>query len=325
MASAAPAATPPSTDDLEAEVASVFSLSDFMPEADTPPATEAPAAPAAQPPATPEGADGLAPPAPSEPPATPAPAPREPSEAAPLPPLGTPEAAPATPAAPAAPTDEQLRRQSLEAQVEALRLENERLRTSGSTATPPATPSTDKQPEEVRYGLTIPDEVTNAIFGEDANVAKAGMTHLINSLASHIHKTVLAHITSNLAAVAQEQEQRKAETQASAAVASAQQEYFGAFPKHNDPLILPIVQAQSAALATQFPNLPWGPDFMNALGARVEAAIAQLRGGVEAPATPAAPVVVPPKKPAAMMPGTPREGIPAFEADTDVIADTFSF
>lgn len=340
-----PLPTPPAQDPsaLEAEVASVFMFDD------APVSEPAPEAPAAAPPTasvTPgagesaEMAPGGTPPAPVPPP--PPPPPPAPAPATPPPPgLEAPTAVPGTPPSPPAPAapavDEGvLKAASLEAQVGALQAELAKLRgqqppapgTQPAPGAPAATLGTDGQPEEVRYNLSIPDPLFAAIMSEDPAQNRLGMTTLVNSLATNIHTNLRNEINSRLAAMQSRQEQDRTQQEQTAALAEARTQYFQRFPQHNDPLIGPILSQQVRQLAVEYPNLPWDDNYMNALGARVNAALAKLTGQAT-PVPPAPPPPPPPTpRPAAMLPiGAPRPG--GVEPDPfnseDTIASTFAW
>jgi hypothetical protein len=333
-----PQPAPQDPAELEAEVASVFMFDEAPPSSDAAPAppepTPSPPAPGAGEPAA--VAPGGTPPAPVPPP-PPAPAPATP----PPPGLEAPAVAPGAPPAPPPPAaapavdEKALKQASLEAQVQALTAENERLRTQppapGSQpapGTPAAQPGTDGQPEEVRYALSIPDPLFEAIMSEDAAQNRLGMTTLINSLATNIHTNLRNEFNTRLTAMQSRQEQDRAQQDQGAALATAREQYFQRFPTHNDPILQPIISQQAQQLAVEFPNLPWDDNYMNALGARVNAAITKLTGQAS-PAPPAPPPPpAPSPRPAAMLPvGAPRPaGVEpdAFNSE-DVIASTFTW
>lgn len=230
----------------------------------------------------------------------------------------TPAPAAATP--PVAPVDPNLLRvNSLEATVQALQAE-----LAAARAQPPApggagaTPQADGQPELPRYALQLPQAVAAALTSGDDAQTVAGVTHMMNSLASIVHHNVRLEMSARfnqLMTAAREQE-TAGENQRF--IQDSRADYYKAFPTHNDPLILPLIQSESMAMAGEFPGAPWNENYRNALGQRVEARLAQLRGQ--------AGVVTPPPAPAAMLPVGARPGdAPGGElTGGDLIADTFS-
>jgi len=269
---------------------------------------------------------------PAEPAAPAAPAAAAPPAAAPALPGIQEPAAPAA-AVPAAP--DALKLASLEATVQALQAQlAQRAAPAAPAAEVPAAPLV--KPEEVNYGLTIPNEVLTAVFSEDQAQAAAGMTHLVNSLANIVHRNVLTAARRDLHSMRTEIQNESSYSVQEQARRDAQQQYYTAFPTHDNPNIKILVAAEAQKLGAEHPNLQWGPDFMNALGARVNNVLTSLGANpAVAPQSPApaasaqglsptAPVQ-PPPKPASFMPQAPSGGIPAFEAGQDLIADTFSF
>jgi hypothetical protein len=272
-------------------------------------------------PASPDTSPAAAQPATGTPPAPAAPAPSAPA-----------------PAAPPAVDEAALKTASLEAQVAALTATIDQLRANPQPGQqPPAAPESGQAPEgqiqpEV-YNLTLPPQVLEAIQSEDAAVSAQGLNRLINDVATIIHNNVLTKATAhtntaiqNLISQASQGQQAEQRTQARE---EAQQAYYTAFPQHNNPVVLPIIQHQAQLMAAEFPNLAWGPDYVNALGARVNNAIAALSGGQpQAQPAPTPPMPnVPPAKPAAMMPvgGQRPAGAPSSEVEgSDLIMDTLS-
>lgn len=331
------------------DIFSVLSMSDDPPPAEEPPAPAAPAAeptPAApaqpqEPAAAPSQPQGNAPAAaPAADPAPPAPAAAPPAPVVPLPGLdgGAQPPAAATPPAPSAdPRD--LALANMQAQIEALQAQL-LAQPAGATPAPAETPQQELarlvKPEEYAYSLGIPQEVLGAIFNEDANVAAQGMHHLINNLAGIIHRNVLGAARKDLEAYRTEVQSHSQTSDFEKQKQAAQDDYYKTFPAHNDPVIKLVVAQEAQKLGQEYPNLPWGDQFRNALGARVEQAVATLRGGQQPPAqdptaqaapgiTPNRAPVQPPNAPASFLPVNPSGGIPHFENDREVIASTFSF
>jgi len=272
--------------------------------------------PAAQPPAAPE-------PAPATPPVQPAPL-----------------APPATP--PAAPTtnpEEALRQSSLEAQVQALQLELQQLRANPQPATPGTQPAAPQQPSPAaesgepqieRYNLTLPQHIQAALTSDDPNQMLAGIQTVINDLGTIVHNRVLEQTRTLVTQTVQQAvggiRQDQALTQQQQEVETYRQSYYEKFPSHNSPLILPLLQAETARLAAEYPNARFDDNFINSLGSRVNNAIAQLTGGGQQPssAQPAVPPVVPPR-PAASLPSGTRAQAPGSELEgSDLIEQTLS-
>lgn len=323
----------PSIDSLEAEVAEVFSFDSGAPAEPAPAET----APEASPPVS----DTTAEPgaelgqAPSSVPVTPPvgssegePAPAAPAAPTEPAPAATPPAGGAPAAAPAQPTPEQeqaLRVQSLEAQVQALSGALEQARAQPAAGQPGAGTESGEQPqiELPQYRLTLPQQVAAAITsGEDEQVV-AGVTHMMNSLATIVHhnlRTEMRGAFSQLIHSAQQQDESAGREQA---IAAGQQQYYQAFPAHKDALIEPIIRAVNSEMSVQFPGLPWGPDYINALGARVNARLAALRGQGQPAAQPTGEPL--PSAPAASIPAGARTTVPGSSPEgADLIEDTFS-
>ena len=267
----------------------------------------------------------------------PAPAPAPSGEPAP-------SAAPAAqPAAQPPAGDAALREASLQATVDALQRRIDDLTKSGAQPqeAPSAQPASSEsgqpsatQPQTPRYALTLPQQVQEAILSEDPQQNIAAIQHIVNDLGTIVHASVVAQMRSEFQGAFQQlisaaRQGTEQETRLSAAQ-SAREDYYKAFPQHNDPLILPIIQSESQKLAAEFPNVSWSPDYINSLGTRVDAFLAKLRGG-SAPADPApqpGPGNTPPARPAPMMPSGTRGGdagnfLPV-AAETDLIEDTLN-
>jgi len=324
------APTEPAPGNTPDDMASVFGLDSFEMPSDAPEAAGA-SVPAAAPPAAPEPGAGVV--APSPVPAPVPAAPAAPTNVAPAPAPAAPEALPplaapatgATPQAPAAappaaPTPEALELASLRAQVAHLLQAQQQQPSATAPAATPAQPAE----EAVRYDLAIPDQLASAIFNEDANVARNGMTHLVNSLATQIHTRLRNEYREELQTFRQEGQRAQQQQTEAQQVETMQQEYYGQFPAHNNPAIKQIVAHEAQQLQAQYPALTWGPDYRNALGARVNATLAALAAPA-APAPSPTPAPTPAPRPAAFAsPGT-RGAIPAFEGDPQALMnDTFA-
>lgn len=265
------------------------------------PAEPSPAAPAA----TPASATPSEQPAPGTPPAA------EPPAAAPS----------ATPSEPPKPDEGALKLQSLEATVEALQAELAAARANPAPPAPAGEPGTESgRPELPAYSLTLPQPIAEAILDtENPQRQAAGITHMMNSLATIVHHNVRLEMRATIGSLlraAQEQEQTVTR---STEVEQGRKQYYEAFPQHQNELIVPLIQAEARQMAAEFPNLKWGPDYINALGTRVNARIAALSGNAAPAVTtpPAAPAASIPAGSRAETPGTPLEG-------GDLIFDTFS-
>lgn len=324
MASQPPAASEPNT--LELEVSDVLmgdwlgaSTNDDLPDGPQPPsgeAGEAVVAPSASPDTPPAPTEGVQPPAAAEP-APPA-APATPPPAAPAP--------PAAPTPPVAPTEQQLREASLTAEVDALKRELETLKSKPVEGTQPLAAETGA-PELKRYNLSLPETIQKGLLSEDPQENLTAIQTLVNDLGTIVHATVMAEVKSSIQTMLSGAATGAAVERDQQALETARQQYFAAFPDHSDALIQPIIQSESAKMAAEFPGLKWGDQFIAALGARVNGAIAQLRGQSVNPTPPEPPVpaAIPPRKPAAMMPTGNRGGAPGSEPDgSDLIVDTFA-
>lgn len=226
----------------------------------------------------------------------------------------------------AAPSEEALRLASLEATNQALAAEIARLR-----ASPPQSASAPQQQgqsqggssaeqiELPKYALQLPQPVAEAIFGEETTPEKqmAGITHMMNSLATIVHARMRQEVKESFAALLGTARQVEQDSRTVSTMEAMRQDYFTHFQSHRDPLVLPLVQAEAAALTAQFPGVSWNEQMRNALGQRVEARLAVLRGGGGQQ---------PPAQPATMIPNGPREGAaPGTElTGGDLIMDTFS-
>lgn len=307
---AAPAAPEPVIDmsGLEQDVRDVFAFDSG--NENEPPAAPAPASEPGEgvgqaPSPSPVAPEPPAAPATPTPPVAPQPAP--PAAPATTPPAATPPPAPATP-----PADEAaLRQASLEAQVAALTATIEQLRASPQgqqppAAEPPAAPGSEQAGAEQppRYNLSLPEQVTTALTGEDPAQANQAIHWIVNSLATIVHNNLRLeyrkHFDDRVNSLVAEAGQVQAETNQATSIEQARAQYYEKFADHKNPLIMPIVAAEASKLAAQYPGLTWGDQFMDSLGARVNAAISELRGpAAAAPATPATPA-----RPAAMLPAS---------------------
>lgn len=329
----APAAAP--VDDFAQDVMDTLGVSDWNNDGeldssadDTPP----PAAPVA---GSEAGAGVDAPsPAPVTPPVAepvtpPAPVTPEPAPAAPQ--ATTPPAAPTTPpvAQPAVvpPTEEQLRTQSLAAQVDALQQQLQQMRANPAVAQPQAGQQPQAEsggPPVRRYNLTLPQQIKDALISEDPEQSVAAIGNIVNDLGTIVHNTVMTEVRQSFAALLQAAgASEQIEKQTSTANA-AQEAYYSKFETHRNPLYLPLLQAESQRMAAEFPHLTWNEDYINALGTRVNARVAELATQTGfAPVPAPAPVAAPPARPAPMMPSGNRGSTPGTAIEGgDLIEDT---
>lgn len=222
-----------------------------------------------------------------------------------------------------------LRLQSLEAQVQGLQAELARAR-----ANPPATG--EQQPgregagggsgqadDLPRYNLNLPQQVAAALTSGDDQQTLAGITHMMNSLATIVHHNVRLEMRSVIGSLMQSAREQDTQTQTASAMEQAREDYYKAFPQHKDPALLPIIQSEVTAMAAEFPGLGWSDQYRNALGARVEARLAVFRG--QALVTNGG--GQPPAAPAASIPGGARPNAAPGSGElegSDLIVDTFS-
>lgn len=289
---------------------------DFQPPSGEPssaPASEAAGEGVAAPSSSPVTPPAPASPEPTPSPAAPAPAPVEPQ----------PSPAPATPTPqPAAPTltppsEDVLRQRSLEATVEALQNEIAALRAAPSSQPAPGTPAQPEsgQPQIERYALTPPPALADALLSEDGDVRLRATMQLVNDTATIVHHKVIQQVGAYMQQLFNGAQRDQATHENISRMEQGRAQYYERFPQHNNALYLPIIQAESAKLATEYPNLPWGDEFMNSLGARVNAAVEALQPGqpvVPPPAPVAAPSTPVPPRPAPSIPsGGPRPSAPA--------------
>ena len=251
------------------------------------------------------------------------------------------QASPAPAASPAAsgtgqaqaPSSQEPSVQALQAQVQALIAQNaqllERFQTQGAGSQAPQQGSSDQQGQQqvdpyMDYRFAIPDDVANAIFNEDPNVARQGLSHLINSLGRVVHERVIKSVTERVLP------QTLGEFQGNLSLSTQQErmrtEYFGAFPQHKDPGTRLIVAQEAQAMWTQNPQLQWDQNAMNALGARVNQRLGYTSQQQQQPQPQQANGSAqgqPAPRPAAQMGASNRPPIPA-GSDEDFIGNVLS-
>lgn len=197
-----------------------------------------------------------------------APAQQQPQAPAPA----APPAAPAAGTSPAPSQDPTI--QALTAQIQALTAHITQLQngqTQGAGQQTPQTGQGDQQEELYRhplldYRLAMPDDVASAIFNEDPNVARQGLTHVINAVGREVHTRVLRQVDE---LIGQRLQSFGQQTQAQTAQERMRQEYFQHFPNHADAATQMIVAQEAQVLWGANPTLAWDENSRNALGARV--------------------------------------------------------
>jgi hypothetical protein len=169
------------------------------------------------------------------------------------------------------------------------------------------------------------------LVGDDPEKTVQAINKIVNDLGTIVHATVVTQIRgemqemiTRLSGMAQEQQLGEARK---SSAAELQANYYKAFPDHNNPLILPIIQAESRAMAAEFPGLSWDDKYQAALGARVNAYLSKL-GAKPAEPDPN-PNPTPAPRPAAMLPSGQRGSAPVtpvsdISADVVDLLDPFS-
>lgn len=268
----------------------------------------APAAPASPAPSAAEGGEGQQPTTP------PTPQQGDGSSQQPQPPAPAPAAAPAPAPSPAAPTpdprDAEL--QSLRAQVQALSQHLTQQQQPQPQAQQPAAqpgqvagqPQQDPTAELQNYNLAIPADVLQAIRSDDDQMAAAGMQHLINSLGKIVHQRVAQHMDH---LVSQRLDEYGHQQNLSQQQQQMQNDYYSNFTDHNDPAIRLIVAQEAQQMWTENPQLAWGDQARNSLGARVNARLGRTAAAPAPQPQPApTPAPAPAPRPAAMTGATTR-------------------
>lgn len=292
----------------------------------TPPAGNDPQAPEPSPPAAAEAGEGVDAPSPSPvtppEPAAPQPANAQAPEATPPPAAPAPESAAPTPPV----ADDKLRTASLEAQVQGLQAELERLRANPTGAQPqqPAESGEQQAAPVTRYNLTLPQQVKEALFSDDPETSGQAINTIFNDLGTIVHNAVVTQMRGEVSemfrALVGAANMGTQQTEKATAVDAARQAYYDAFPGHNKAEVLPIIQAKAREMSTQYPGLPWNADYIAALGQRVNAHIAALGGQAADPQQ----QQQPPAKPAAALPSGNRQPVvlAGSETGSDLIEDT---
>lgn len=190
---------------------------------------------------------------------------------APAPAPAAPPAAPASGTVPAPSQDPTV--QALTAQVQALTAHIAQLTQGGAqgVGTQAPQPGQGDQPQQhplMDYRLAMPDDVANAVFNEDPQIARQGLTHVINSIGREIHGRVIRQVEELIGNKLQSFGQQ---TSAQQQQERMRQEYFSSFPNHNDPATQLIVAQEAQVLWGANPALEWNENSKAALGARVNA------------------------------------------------------
>lgn len=294
-----PAGSPPTEDtsavapSIEADIIETLGLSDTSGDADRIAGQNPANDPQGAPPAAPEAGAGD-PSAPSAPEPSSAKTEASPQPAAVEPPAGTPPAgsaasAPAgTPPAaqqPQSADEAALREASLRAQVASLQSVIDSMRSqsqppqSGTPSAPPAGPESGQPAAEqpFRYNLTLPQPIVDALNSGEPEQIVPAIGKIVNDLGFIVHNTVIAQVRQEMqtafSTLASMAERTNDGSTREAAREAAREQYFAAFKSHKNPLIEPIIQNEANKMAAEFPGLPWDANYINALGARVNAAL----------------------------------------------------
>jgi hypothetical protein len=274
------------------DIASIFGLGEEAgPVPNSPESgSDGGASPAASTPAAEGGGEQV--PSPTTPPTPPSAQPGQQGEPSQAPaPAQTPPAAPPAAPEPTQPQTPATSTAALEAQVQALIAQNAQLlaqmQSQGAAPQPQTGPNgqqgADDPDPNMDYRFAIPDDVASAIFNEDANIARNGMAHLINSMGRVIHERVLKSVQERV--LPRELSNFQQQSQLTSQQESMRQDYFKAYPQHNDPGIRLIVAQEAQTMWTLNPTQEWNEDARNALGARVNARLGaaplqQQQGGL---------------------------------------------
>lgn len=231
---------------------------------------------------------------------------------------------PQQPAAPATPDPRDLEIENLKQIVLGLQQKLEAPQGQKPSTSAPEGGS-DNRPDASVYGLQIPDEVAGMMFGEDPTQAKRAIEHVLSQTASLIHKRVQGDFEARLTAMENARKETETATQQTQQQKQMVDQYYASFPAHNNAAIRAVLVAEAGQLSAEYPQHPWDQNFINALGARVNARLqefAAMQGGQAQP-TPAP--VSPPAAPAAMTPmGKPSSTSPVSGlSDEEIMLDTF--
>lgn len=305
-----------------ADIADIFGLDDFSPQPDlNPEGAQSPSGPSVGADGT-NGAEGAAP---AVSPSAPAGSPADTSAAQPA---SQEPGQPTIAAPPTPPTAEQLELADLKAKLALLEAAP---KPAPATEAAPAAPAQEQeQPAKARFPiLQLPNEIKEGLISDDPELMTGAVSALLSGVANTIYATVLKDlepkfkalddgIKAPIAAKAEEDEL----AQAAEAAKTQRENYFKAFPQHNDPKLMPIIQSELQALVTQHPNLTFDEPFIAALGTRVNAYLASLGVPVQDQQQQAPATQQPQRPPATIPAGTRTSDEPSL---TDEITDLMTF
>lgn len=244
-----------------------------------------------------------------------------------------PPAAPATGTAPAPSQDPTV--QALTAQVQALTAHIAQLQgQQGQQGVGQQTPQQGQvdplqqvvQHPLTNYQLAMPDDVAAAVFNEDPGVARQGLTHVINAVAREVHLRTMRHVDELVGQRLQSYGQQTTEAQHQEQM---RQQYFAAYPQHNDPATRLIVAQEAQVMWGANPTQGWDQNAINALGQRVNARLGvvsqqqQQQSGQVVPFT-APQQGQPVPTPAAQLGASPRPAANPADNNGDFITDVLT-
>lgn len=231
----------------------------------------------------------------------------------PLPPVAL--GAPPPPAAPAQGPGQQgaqpsydprdLELASLRAQVEQL-TRGQQPPTQGA---PPAgqQPQSQGQPGAMPAypELQVPADYLQALQGEDQRLGQYALSNLLQQSAGIVHQKIIAEVRQMFD---NELQTFRASLQSDQQTQSAIDDYYSHFPQHKAAGA--IVAQEVQAMQSQFPGAPYNENYRNALGARVNQALAALTGASAGNGAPAPPAPsTPPTPPAPPLPPSNRQSL----------------
>lgn len=129
-------------------------------------------------------------------------------------------------------------------------------------------------PQREQVHLAVPDQLYAQVFAEDETVSKQGLNLLVSAVASE----AATHVMQKIGPMIAENLQRfEGSLTAKSASERQEEDYYGAFPTHKNPLYRQVIEAEMTAMTQAMPHASWTEDFRNALGARVNTKL-QLLG-----------------------------------------------
>jgi hypothetical protein len=134
-------------------------------------------------------------------------------------------------------------------------------------------PTEEETLNAIKYEVQLPDAVLDGLFGESPEQAKQTMNALISSIITQSHRTAAKLVMESQTLLQAQIQAPIAEAENRKAEETSRQEYFKAFPAHENPAYQLLLGQQAAALAAEFPTLSWGKEMREALGMRVNAAL----------------------------------------------------